>query len=90
MSNRICSNCGAPCGIDSRMGSVDHYLVCECASAKNTHWVDDGRGGYHVHLNDASPVTWEEYSKRHQTSNQTTVKVVVQNSTGQDWSREDD
>lgn len=63
MSERICSNCGSACGIDSRMGSVNHYLVCECASAKNSHWINDGRGGYTIHLNDARPVPIDEYLK---------------------------
>jgi len=39
MSDYVCSNCGAACGQDSRMGSLDVYLVCECASSKK-HSVD--------------------------------------------------
>lgn len=59
----VCSNCGAACGQDSRMGSLDVYLMCDCASSKNTQWINDGRGGYSVHLNDAHPVqkgNWDD------------------------------
>lgn len=56
MNKYVCSNCGAPCGQDSRMGSLDVYLMCECASPKNTTWINDGRGGYHVYLNGAVPI----------------------------------
>ncbi len=57
----VCSNCGASCGQDARMGSLDVYLMCECASPKNTQWINDGRGGYPVYLNDAKPVLESEY-----------------------------
>jgi len=60
----VCSNCGCPCGQDARMGALDVYLVCECASSKNSHWINDGRGGYTVYLNDAQPISWLEYLKK--------------------------
>lgn len=59
--NYVCSNCGAKCGQDSRGGSLDVYLVCECASEKNSHWINDGRGGYSIHLNNATPIEIGEY-----------------------------
>lgn len=64
MSNYVCSNCGSPCGSDARMGSLDVYLMCECASPKNTQWVNDGRGGYSVYLNDAHPVQKGDWDDR--------------------------
>lgn len=82
MSNHVCSNCGQGCGSDARMGSLDVYLLCECASAKNSHWVNDGRGGYTVHLNDAHPISAHEY-------NRTPTRPVVPEKSI-DWSREDD
>jgi hypothetical protein len=60
----VCSNCGARCGQDARMGSLDVYLMCSCASSENTYWVNDGRGGYSVHLNDATPVPITEYKRK--------------------------
>lgn len=60
----VCSNCGAACGFDARMGSMDVYLVCECASAKNSFWYNDGRGGYTIYKNNAQPITIAEYKKR--------------------------
>lgn len=62
MSNYVCSNCGSPCGSDARMGSLDVYLMCECS--RHYTWYNDGRGGYPVYLNDARPVTIEEYNNR--------------------------
>ncbi len=50
----VCSNCGSPCGQDSRGGSCDVYLICECA--KNPIWINDGRGGYSIYKNDAKPI----------------------------------
>lgn len=68
MSNYVCSNCGSPCGEDSRMGSLDVYLACECGSPKNSRWINDGRGGYTVYLNDAQPVHIDQYKKKHSCS----------------------
>lgn len=64
LNNYVCSNCGSPCGQDSRMGSLDVYLICECASPKNSFWFNDGMGGYTVYLNNAAPITTEEYVRR--------------------------
>lgn len=60
----LCSNCGAKCGQDSRMGSLDVYLLCKCASQENTTWIDDGRGGYPIYLNGAKPLTVGEFLKK--------------------------
>lgn len=60
--NYVCSNCGARCGYDGRCGDGP-YLVCKCASPENTHFVDDGRGGYEVYLNGARPVHFTEHPK---------------------------
>lgn len=54
MSEYVCSVCRQPCGTDSRMGSLDVYLVCKCAD--RTLWINDGRGGYSVSANGAEPV----------------------------------
>lgn len=61
MIEYVCSNCGTRCGQDARMGSLDVYLMCRCASPENSHWVNDGRGGYTTYLNDAHPVRIDEY-----------------------------
>ncbi len=58
----VCSNCGSPCGSDSRMGSLDVYLVCECS--KHSVWINDGRGGYHIYLNDAQPIPAEKFKRK--------------------------
>jgi hypothetical protein len=58
----VCSNCGAGCGQDSRMGSLDVYLVCKC-SEQGT-WYNDGRGGYTVYPNDAKPVPKGDWDDR--------------------------
>lgn len=61
--SKVCSNCGEPCGSDSRMGSMDYYLVCDCNSEKI--WIDEGsRGGYYVTKNNAHPVTPQEYLEK--------------------------
>lgn len=60
---KVCSNCGQICGQDARMGSLDVYLICDCASAKNTIWINDGRGGYPYYLNNAHPVDLDLYLK---------------------------
>jgi hypothetical protein len=59
---RVCSNCGAHCGVDSRMGAIDHYLVCDCSM--RGMWIDDGRGGYWVCTNNARPITIQEYQEQ--------------------------
>jgi len=65
MNDYVCSNCGARCGEDARMGSPDHYLVCKCASPENSYWVSEGsRGGYTEHLNGAHPIPARDYGKR--------------------------
>ena len=67
MGNRnlefVCSNCGQRCNYDGRCGDGP-YLVCKCADSENTIWVNDGRGGYSVHLNDARPVHISEFRRR--------------------------
>lgn len=83
MNNYVCSNCGASCYYDGRCGDGP-VLWCECS--KNPQWIDDGRGGYHVYKNNATPIPAEEYVSK----KPTTTTVVVQQSTGRDWSREDD
>lgn len=60
----VCSVCGTPCGQDSRMGSLDVYLVCSCSEPRNRVWVDDGRGGYDVTLNGAKPVRVQDFQGR--------------------------
>lgn len=61
--NYVCSNCGTRCGYDGRCGDGP-YLLCKCASPENTFWINDGRGGYEVHLNNATPIHIEEYIAR--------------------------
>jgi hypothetical protein len=58
----VCSVCRSPCGQDSRMGSLDVYLTCECA--RDPIWINDGRGGYSVNRNGAEPVRFSELAKR--------------------------
>jgi hypothetical protein len=60
-TNYVCSRCGKPAAIDSRMGSETVYLDCGCDS--NKVWINDGRGGYYV--SSAEPVLPEEYARRH-------------------------
>lgn len=63
MSNfYVCSVCRTPCGQDSRMGSLNVYLVCECA--RDYVWIDDGRGGYSVNRNGAEPILFDDLVKR--------------------------
>ena len=59
---RVCSNCGTPCGIDSRIGAVNHYLTCSCD--KGGYWVQDRIGGYWENGTNARPVTPEEYARQ--------------------------
>lgn len=65
----VCSNCGNSCGVDSRMGALDYYLACRCASPENSHWINDGRGGYMIYLNNAHPIPIEEYNSKFSSSN---------------------
>lgn len=58
--NYVCSNCGQKCGYDGRCGDGP-YLRCKCASAENSYWINDGRGGYTVYLNNAEPMHIREY-----------------------------
>lgn len=85
--NYVCSNCGSPCGQDARMGSLDVYLVCECASEKNSTWINDGRGGYVVYKNDATPISPDAYFKL-QAKNQT--NPTPNHTKEERWDREDD
>lgn len=63
MSNDyVCSVCGQLCGQDARMGSLDVYLMCECAN--KTIWINDGRGGYSVNVNGATPILASEFGKK--------------------------
>lgn len=59
MAEYVCSRCGRPAGSDSRGGSLDVYLTCECRNRGT--WVNDGRGGYWE--SDANPVPAEDYYK---------------------------
>lgn len=60
MSDYRCSHCGAPASYDGRCGDGP-YLTCSCVSARNTKWVNDGRGGYTVNRYDAKPIPSEYY-----------------------------
>lgn len=40
----VCNICGTAAWCDTRGGSLDAILLCECADQKV--WIDDGRGGY--------------------------------------------
>ncbi len=60
MAEYVCDRCGAPCGQDARMGSLDVYLLCNCN--QDAHWIDDGRGGYYD--NTARPVEVPPEDKR--------------------------
>lgn len=64
MSDHVCSNCGQMCAEDTRGGSRDVYIMCECRDSKNTRWYDDGRGGYEIYLNDARPILARDYKKK--------------------------
>jgi|ERR1700722_6547623 len=72
--NYVCSNCGARCGYDGRCGDGP-YLVCKCSSHENTHWIDDGRGGYPIYLNDATPIHITDYLAR-QKKTETRIEKV--------------
>ena len=66
MSAMVCSNCGAVCGRDTRGGSIDHYLLCECDSPK--YRVHGTYGGsrddtYDDNVFGARPVSVDEYRK---------------------------
>jgi len=44
------------------MGSLDVYLMCECA--RDPIWINDGRGGYSVCRNGAEPIRVSELGRR--------------------------
>lgn len=85
METHYCSNCGATCGYDGRCGDGP-YLVCACANQENSEWINDGRGGYAVYLNDAHLVT-RRINRKTPSSNQS---PSPNQSSKTDWSREDD
>lgn len=67
MSTRVCSNCGAVCGVDTRGGSVDYYLVCECNNPR--HRVPGTYGGsradtYDDNIFGVRPVPPEEFARK--------------------------
>ena len=53
----ICSNCGSECYYDGRCAD-DPILICNCS--KHKRWINDGRGGYEVYVNNAHPVCDDE------------------------------
>lgn len=71
--NYVCSNCGARCGYDGRCGDGP-YLVCKCAAPENTHWINDGRGGYEIYLNNAEPIHITDWLAK-QKKDQPTMRV---------------
>jgi len=67
MSSYVCSNCGSPAAIDSRMGSVNHYLMCECVSDR--YRIPGSYGGsrsdtYDDNVFHAHPIPAEEFRRR--------------------------
>jgi hypothetical protein len=85
METHYCSNCGSVCAYDGRCGDGP-YLACQCGSSANSQWIDDGRGGYTVYLNDAHPVRASEFAPKKQ------LEKVEQTPPRhyENWSREDD
>ena len=62
MSNMVCSKCGASCWEDSRGGSVDHILTCNCEKQGGSWYAD--RGGPDVWVPDAHPIVRQEYQDK--------------------------
>lgn len=57
----VCSNCGEKCYYDGRCGD-GAVLYCECS--RQGYWYDDGRGGYMVYPNNATPIHPKDYKRK--------------------------